>query len=136
MILIGLLMLTFAALTFAFSRPVHASAASGEFPPELWQGSAKPHSASPEIPLGLAEFSTAPPPPNQDPCLSCHISGAATGEWIPISRWFVFGTMGLILVFGIARNSCVWRTERVNEFALQYRLTSNKLIMCQLMISE
>jgi len=52
-----------------------------------------------------------PPPAEKNPCLHCHIAGEIYNEWSPISRWFVFGTMGLTFVFGISRNFMVWRTR-------------------------
>ena len=56
-------------------------------------------------------LSTLPPPAEQNPCLHCHIAGEIYNEWSPISRWFVFGAMGLTFVFGVSRNFIVWRTR-------------------------
>ncbi len=50
-----------------------------------------------------------PPTPGKDPCLHCHISGEYTKMWIPLARWVVFGTAGVIMVFGIVRSVSVWR---------------------------
>jgi cytochrome b6 len=47
------------------------------------------------------------PAPEQSPCLSCHITGSNTGLWTPLSRWVLFGTMGLIFVFGIVKTGTV-----------------------------
>jgi hypothetical protein len=51
------------------------------------------------------------PPTNQDPCLHCHITGEDTGIWTPVSRWLLFGTAGLIFVFGLYRQASVWVTR-------------------------
>jgi hypothetical protein len=63
------------------------------------------------------EISTSlPPPAEQNPCLHCHIAGEIYNEWSPTYRWFVFGGMWAIFVFGITRNFIVWRTrERWHE---------------------
>jgi len=53
-----------------------------------------------------AGFATVPPPA-QDPCLSCHITGENKGLWTPLARWVLFGTMGLIFVFGIVKTGSV-----------------------------
>jgi hypothetical protein len=58
-----------------------------------------------------AELPSTLPPPEQDACLHCHIEGEIDNEWSPISRWFVFGAMGLTFIFGITRNFMVWRTR-------------------------
>ena len=58
-----------------------------------------------------AELLSTLPPPEQDACLHCHIEGEIDNEWSPISRWFVFGAMGLTFIFGITRNFMVWRTR-------------------------
>jgi hypothetical protein len=51
------------------------------------------------------------PPTNQDPCLHCHITGEDTGIWTPVSRWLLFGSAGLIFVFGLYRQASVWVTR-------------------------
>lgn len=48
------------------------------------------------------------PPPEQDPCLHCHLSGEETGIWTPLVRWVFFGGAGLIFAFGIYRTSSIW----------------------------
>lgn len=52
-----------------------------------------------------------PPPPKQDPCLHCHISGEEKGLWTPLARWAIFGTAGLIFAFGIVRSASMWKTR-------------------------
>lgn len=47
------------------------------------------------------------PPPKQDPCLHCHISGENKNLWTPLARWAIFGTMGLIFAFGMYRTGSV-----------------------------
>jgi hypothetical protein len=51
------------------------------------------------------------PPPEQDPCLHCHITGEEKGLWTPLLRWIFFGGAGLIFAFGIYRRSSVWMTR-------------------------
>ncbi|HUV26382.1 MAG TPA: cytochrome b N-terminal domain-containing protein [Anaerolineales bacterium] len=51
------------------------------------------------------------PPPEQDPCLHCHITGENKGLWTPLVRWVFFGGAGLIFAFGIYRSSSVWVTR-------------------------
>ena len=51
---------------------------------------------------------SAPPPPNQDTCLHCHIAGENKNLWAPLGRWSVFGVLGLAFVFGIYRSASVW----------------------------
>ncbi len=61
-----------------------------------------------EIPaLSAAEV----PPPKLEPCLSCHITGEEKNLWTPLARWLIFGTFGLIFVFGVVRSASVW-TQR------------------------
>jgi hypothetical protein len=47
------------------------------------------------------------PPPQKDPCLHCHITGENKGLWTPLARWTLFGSMGLIFVFGMFRTASV-----------------------------
>jgi len=51
------------------------------------------------------------PPPKQEPCLSCHITGENKNLWTPLARWLVFGTFGLVFAFGVYRSASVW-TQR------------------------
>jgi hypothetical protein len=52
------------------------------------------------------------PPPKQEPCLSCHITGQEKNLWMPVGRWAIFGTFGLIFVFGIYRSASVWKQRK------------------------
>ncbi len=52
------------------------------------------------------------PPPKQEPCQSCHISGEEKNLWLPISRWLVFGGFGLVFAFGVYRSASVWTQRR------------------------
>jgi hypothetical protein len=47
------------------------------------------------------------PPPKEDLCLHCHIIGQNKNLWTPLARWVVFGTLGLVFVFGMYRTSII-----------------------------
>jgi hypothetical protein len=51
------------------------------------------------------------PTPQADPCLHCHIAGEEKGLAIPLLRWTLFGTAGLVFAFGIYRSASVWKTR-------------------------
>ena len=63
-----------------------------------------------------------PTPPQLDPCLHCHILGEEKGLWIPLARWTLFGSMGLVFVFGVYRSASVW-TNRAPWKPLMQRTT-------------
>jgi hypothetical protein len=65
---------------------------------------AKDASASPKLVV-------TPPPPAQDSCLSCHILGQNKGLWTPLARWLLFGSLGLVFVFGVFRSASTWVTR-------------------------
>jgi hypothetical protein len=48
---------------------------------------------------------------NQEPCLHCHIQGEHTNLWTPTARWLVFGTLGLVFLFGFWQSASIW-TQR------------------------
>jgi hypothetical protein len=94
---------------------IHAQAV----PPPDTQVDIEVSNSSPdwEITKTLADFSivsspaTDPPQPKQDPCLHCHIEGEFTSMWTPLSRWTLFGTLGLVFVFGVYRSATVWKSR-------------------------
>jgi hypothetical protein len=51
------------------------------------------------------------PSPGKDPCLHCHVKGEFSGIWTPLSRWVLFGSMGLIFVLGVYRSASVWKNK-------------------------
>ena len=51
------------------------------------------------------------PPPKQDPCLHCHISGEDKSLWTPLACWTLFGGLGLAFVYGVYRSASVWKTR-------------------------
>jgi hypothetical protein len=53
----------------------------------------------------------APPEPQEDTCIQCHVDEDWTNLWTPIARWALFGAAGVMLLFGIARSASVWRTR-------------------------
>jgi hypothetical protein len=59
----------------------------------------------------VSQFSPEVPPIKQEPCLHCHIQGEHTNLWTPTSRWLVFGTLGLVFLFGFYQSASVW-TQR------------------------
>lgn len=59
----------------------------------------------------VSEFSPEIPQTKQEPCLHCHIQGEHTNLWTPTSRWLVFGTLGLVFLFGFYQSASVW-TQR------------------------
>ena len=68
-----------------------------------------------ETDWSLVETSAASatvPLPNQDPCLHCHILGENKNLWMPLARWTVFGTLGLVFVFGVYRSASVWKQRK------------------------
>jgi hypothetical protein len=56
--------------------------------------------------------SGAPPQPEQDPCLHCHVAGGSAAIWAPTARWTLFGVAGTVFAFGVYRSASVWRTRR------------------------
>lgn len=101
LIFIGLIVLAFAAI-IATNRG-HANETVPEGPVPDW-----------ELAVASAEKPEASlPPPEQNPCLHCHVEGEIVNEWMPISRWFVFSAMGLVFIFGMTRNLIVWRTREL-----------------------
>jgi hypothetical protein len=62
-------------------------------------------------PKGPARSASAPTLPAQDNCLHCHISGENSNLWTPLARWTLFGSAGLLLVFGLVRMTTIWHTQ-------------------------
>ena len=50
-------------------------------------------------------------PPQQDPCLHCHIGGENKGLWMPLARWTLFGGLGMVFAFGVYRSASTWVTR-------------------------
>ena len=48
------------------------------------------------------------PPPQQEPCLHCHIQGEHTNLWTPTLRWLTFGSFGLVFLFGFYQSTSIW----------------------------
>jgi quinol-cytochrome oxidoreductase complex cytochrome b subunit len=101
-----LLMLVFAVGLLVFIT-THAQARS----PVAGNPSGSP--ASPDWSLANIAASppqaiATPPPASEDPCLNCHILGSNTGLWTPLARWTLFGSLGLLFVFGVYRSASTW----------------------------
>lgn len=90
-------------------------------PPPNWDQVSSLAEAQTESVSG-ENLSNLPPPAEQNPCLHCHIAGEIYNEWSPISRWFVFGAMGLTFFFGLTRNFIVWRTREIWHHRWMYHL--------------
>ena len=60
-------------------------------------------------PVNASSFEV--PPAQQEPCLHCHIQGEHTNLWTPTTRWLVFGTLGLVFLFGYYQSASIW-TQR------------------------
>lgn len=67
-----------------------------------------PESELQSPPAGAEE----PPPPERDTCMHCHLSGAIEDLWAPAWRWLVFGTTGLLFVYGSYRAGSAWVTRK------------------------
>lgn len=60
----------------------------------------------------LEELSSVEVPPAKlEPCLHCHIQGEHKNLWTPTARWLVFGTLGLVFLFGFWQSASIW-TQR------------------------
>jgi hypothetical protein len=117
LIVIGLIMLGFAVAFATPAASLEGTASSGqaitrpnEQPPNWEQISSM--AAEPVRTVSGENLPSLPPPAERDPCLHCHIAGEIFNEWMPISRWFVFGAMGLTFIFGVTRNFIVWQTRK------------------------
>jgi hypothetical protein len=62
--------------------------------------------------LNAVPLSISPPTPEENSCLHCHIGGENKNLWTPLARWSVFGTFGLVFVFGVYRSASVWTQRR------------------------
>ncbi len=78
-----------------------------------WELARQSAGLPPEVSVVAVPETTAslPPPPRPDPCLHCHIAGEEKGLWTPLARWAIFGTAGLILVFGIVQSASMWKNR-------------------------
>jgi hypothetical protein len=124
LIFIGLIALALAAIiaTTAASLPGKAGNTAGSATSSGQTNETAPEGSAPNWELAEAAAAqpaaaqgdlqaSLPPPAERNPCLHCHIAGEIYNEWSPITRWFVFGAMGVTFVFGITRNAIVWRTR-------------------------
>ena len=57
------------------------------------------------------EVSVDIPPAQLEPCLHCHIQGEHKNLWTPTLRWLIFGSFGLVFLFGFYQSTFVW-TQR------------------------
>jgi len=70
--------------------------------------------AAPTDPVALLQASAAaeaPPPPAQDTCQHCHLSGEITALFYPFGRWMIFGVFGAVFAYGAWRMGSKWTTR-------------------------
>jgi hypothetical protein len=109
-ILIGILFIAFSVVVAAAKKPVIASEdIQSQRLYNLGVSDLESEVASTlsEIPLG-----SFPPQAVQDPCLHCHIKGEEKGIWTPLTRWLVFGTAGVVIIFGFVRTTITLKTRK------------------------
>lgn len=105
MVLVGIV-LVFGALS-AFILPQESSSFdTSEYP--FWTSFSN---AETTVAASHANQEALPPTPNKNPCLHCHIVGYEDGAWTPLYRWFSFGAVGLIFLFGVTRSLSTWNTR-------------------------
>ena len=92
----------------ALASPVEGSSVKAQKAPLNWGKTAALLSAS--IPSRRVA-AALPPKPAEDPCLNCHIAGENKGLWTPLARWMLFGSFGLLFVFGVYRSASIWLTR-------------------------
>lgn len=51
------------------------------------------------------------PPPEQDTCTHCHVSGSIENMAAPLTRWVLFGLFGAVFAFGAFRTASIWKTR-------------------------
>lgn len=112
LVAVGLIALAFlfAATTNGLARPPAQEAMP---PPEAAGQLSKDAAFLREAvsPGGGDPMAVAPPQPERDPCLHCHIGGEDKGLWTPLARWTLFGGMGLIFALGVYRSASGWITR-------------------------
>lgn len=76
---------------------------------------------SPDWSAAQASLASAPaesfpavtlPPPKQDNCLHCHVTGENKGIWTPLSRWGLFGAVGLVFGYGVYRSTSTYVSRK------------------------
>jgi hypothetical protein len=78
----------------------------------LSRGSNQPYTTMGEIASLSHENEFVVPPPQEDPCLHCHIAGEDKGLWTPLARWSLFGVLGLVFLLGVYRSASTWTTRQ------------------------
>jgi hypothetical protein len=108
---LGGLALLFATYTAATASEQTTEVLAGQ--PIAWFGvNDQPASVVfPEM-LSRGELVASLPPPNQDSCQHCHVTGEDKGLWTPVARWALFGMAGLVFGLGFYRVTSTWVTRR------------------------
>jgi len=72
-----------------------------------------PHTLEEQVTI-LRSFASSetPLPPEQDPCMHCHLQGEIANLFVPISRWTIFGVAAMVFAFGVYRSGSVWITRK------------------------
>jgi hypothetical protein len=107
---VGLLALVFASYT-AVTASIDEANLGGAIPSRLDRMEQYSDLAEFPIPSLAASPTGSLPPPQQDPCMHCHIAGENTNLWTPLARWSIFGLAGLVFAFGFYRTTSVWTTR-------------------------
>ena len=105
--LVALLLLLLGSLG-ALAKPGEKNSAKAQTQPVDWEETTALLSASGPTSRVAAAL---PPKPAEDPCQNCHIAGENKGLWTPLMRWALFGSFGLIFVFGVYRSASIWVTR-------------------------
>jgi cytochrome b6 len=69
---------------------------------------------APTDPVALVQASAETevlPPPAQDTCQHCHLSGEITALFYPFGRWVIFGVFGAVFAYGGWRLASNWVTR-------------------------
>jgi len=64
-----------------------------------------------EVLMASALTEAPPPPPAQDTCQHCHLSGEITALFYPFGRWMIFAVFGAVFGYGTWRLTSNWTTR-------------------------
>lgn len=110
-LVLGGLTLLFATVSAVTASEHGVKAQTGQ-PLDWYAASPQPASAIANEILLRGELAVALPPPNQDSCQHCHITGEDKNLWSPVVRWGLFGLAGLVFGLGFYRATSTWVTRK------------------------